>query len=225
MQPTEAYKVVEMFDSLEGEGKRAGATATFIRLAGCNLRCSYCDTTYAISNDAVHSLMTANEIISELHRRGFSRVTLTGGEPLLAPGIDALVFDMIAKGFEVNIETNGSVDISPFLQETTDRLFFTIDYKLPSSGETEKMLPENYKNLRSWDVLKFVVGDQNDAEHMIDVLENLENKKPLVYIGAVYDSFSLQKLAEIIIANPVLHNARLQLQFHKIIWHPEQRGV
>ena len=229
------FKVVEIFDSIEGEGKRAGALASFVRLAGCNLRCSYCDTTYSFGDE--YSVMSIDDILARLNERRLYNVTLTGGEPLLAPGVEVLVNRLISDGFEVNIETNGSVDISPVLSCFKDlnmcdmrRLFFTMDYKLPSSGVNHAMFADNFSRLSEWDVIKFVVGGHDDIRCMIKFLEDLKDNfggaiVPQVYIGAVHRGYELQDLVEVMLNTPILKDARLQLQFHKIIWDAEERGV
>ncbi len=107
------FKVVEIFNSIEGEGKRAGMCASFVRLAGCNLHCSYCDTLYALE-PCDFTLMTIDEIRQKCTKRA---VTLTGGEPLLAPGIGKLCAALLADGHYINIETNGAADIMEFLQK------------------------------------------------------------------------------------------------------------
>ena len=224
------FYVVEMFESLEGEGKRAGAVASFIRLAGCNLRCSYCDTTHALTNESAKE-MTLGEILSWLNKK-IKNVTLTGGEPLNAPGVEGLVRALILRGHEVNIETNGSVDITNFAERVGDRersrLFFTMDYKLPASGVCDKMHKPNFIHLHCNDVIKFVVGSQVDVDEMLRFLvyvdENVQDM-PQIYIGAVYGAFGLPDLAEVILKNPILRNARLQVQLHKIIWGPDKQGV
>jgi len=223
------YKVVEIFDSIEGEGKRAGQPATFIRLAGCNLNCTYCDTAYA--QEGEHQTMSLESIIDRLKKRTFYRVTLTGGEPLKAPNVEVLIHKMLSEGYEVNIETNGSVDIRFVLKhlefmkyEPEAKLFFTMDYKLPSSGVTHQMHFPNYAKLRPWDVLKFVVGSQQDVDHMVTYL-NMLDSKPQIFIGTVYGGYDLQKLTETILETPELQDARLQLQLHKIIWDANERGV
>ncbi|MCL2605286.1 MAG: 4Fe-4S cluster-binding domain-containing protein [Defluviitaleaceae bacterium] len=239
------YRVAEIFDSIEGEGKRAGATATFIRLAGCNLRCVYCDTAYALDENAGKP-MTLDEILARVNP-AYKRVTLTGGEPLIADGVDVLVKSLLAKGCEVNIETNGSINVSDFRKKMQNHngLFFTVDYKLPSGGTCEKMLDENYFSLRGGDVLKFVVGSVEDIPAMLRMVERMQGhiineilaknktalEMPQIFIGAVartsgYNSaFDLPALADVIIKNPILKDARLQLQFHKIIWGPDKQGV
>lgn len=143
--------VNEIFDSIDGEGKKAGQLATFIRLCGCNLRCSYCDTAYAF-NEGRH--MDIADIIAQV---SYPNVTLTGGEPL-CQDIHALLEGL--KGHSVNIETNGSMDIEPYFKY--DHVWFTVDYKSLSSDMANRMLPENFEKLRPQDVLKFVVGDEAD---------------------------------------------------------------
>ena len=121
--------VNEIFYSIDGEGLRTGELAVFIRLAGCNLNCSYCDTKYAlkISNG---NKMTIAEILEEVGKYNCKNVTLTGGEPLIHAHIKELIDELIKNGYKVNIETNGAVDISEYL----NKCLVTMDYKLPSSG-------------------------------------------------------------------------------------------
>ena len=219
------YNIVEIFDSIEGEGKRAGKPATFIRLAGCNLRCTYCDTAYAF--DGEFSKLNLDNIIKHISERPYPYVTLTGGEPLCADNIDSLISALLAAGHKVNIETNGSIDISPLLHAfgSSEDLFFTMDYKLPTSGVTSQMHLPNYAKLRPQDVLKFVVGNNEDAAHMINFVKTLDIQKAQIYIGVVYKSYSLKDLVQLIIKTPELAKATLQLQLHKIIWDPNERGV
>jgi len=214
------YKIVEIFTSIEGEGKRAGQPAVFVRLHGCNLSCTYCDTSYAM--EAYYETMHLDEIMDKLTSSHIKRVTLTGGEPLTALGVDVLIEKMLAEGYEVNIETNGSVDISSYLPY--ENLFFTIDYKLPSSDMCEKMHLVNFSQLRPWDVLKFVVGSQEDATHMLEFVRKLTSQ-PQIYIGAVFGSYHPQDLVTFILDKPELKDAKVQLQLHKYIWNPSERGV
>jgi len=211
-------KVVEIFHSIEGEGKRAGQTAAFVRFAGCNLNCSYCDTTYAQGNTGTP--MTTEEILDKVG--DYKRVTLTGGEPLLTPGIDDLVSKMISFGMEINIETNGSADITSLLHHSN--LFFTIDYKLPFSGETDKMLLDNFEKLRPHDVLKFVIGTESDIPIMVDFIKNLKTR-PLIFAGTVFGSYEPRQLVEHLVNMRSLRDIQLQLQLHKFIWDPSERGV
>lgn len=225
-------KVVEIFDSIDGEGIRTGQPVTFIRLAGCNLRCSYCDTLYALFGEdepCEYTEMTIEEIISKVNNN-YKRITLTGGEPLIHKDCETLVNSLTDMGCEVNIETNGAVDIKAFLEKISspEKLFFTIDYKLPSSGMTDKMIWDNFLNLRPYDVIKFVAGSNEDIELTIEIVKKLKkvyNKMPHIFIGAVYGMFDAQELVNIILKEPALSDARFQVQLHKIIWSPKERGV
>lgn len=226
------YNVVELFDSIDGEGIRTGQAVTFIRLAGCNLRCSYCDTLYALFGEKEpcrYTQMGLEELLQKVNPV-YRRVTLTGGEPLLHPGAELLVNRLLEDGYEVNIETNGAVSLPDFLKKIIhpERLFFTVDYKLPSSQMEQKMLEQNFIGLRSEDVIKFVIGSEEDVQKMLSVLEKitpLYKKMPHIFVGAVYGAYPAQTLVEKILSEPLLRDARFQVQLHKIIWDPEKRGV
>ena len=221
-------KIVEIFDSIDGEGIRAGQSATFIRLAGCNLRCTYCDTAYALFGEETpceYTEMTIDEIVSKVNTN-YSRVTLTGGEPLVHKDCEQLIKRLTDMGCEVNIETNGAADIMNIPRN--DKLFFTIDYKLPSSGMADRMLWDNFLNLTPRDVIKFVVGRDEDIKLTIEIVKKLKEVYPVmphIFIGAVYGMYSNRELVDVILKEPVLSDARLQLQLHKIIWNPDERGV
>ncbi len=225
-------KVIEIFDSIDGEGIRTGQCATFIRLAGCNLRCSYCDTVYSLFGEETpceYTEMTVDEIISKVNMT-YKRVTLTGGEPLVHTDSAELVSKLTEIGCDVNIETNGAVDIVDFFGKVpkSDNLFFTIDYKLPSSSMTDKMIWNNFINLRPCDVIKFVIGSDEDMNLTIDIVKKLKQvytEMPHIYLGAVYGMYDAQKLVNIMLKEPVLCDATFQIQLHKVIWDPEERGV
>ena len=169
-------KVVEIFSSIEGEGKRAGYLCTFVRLAGCNLRCSYCDTAYAFSTEGATE-MTVEEICKEVERLGNHYVTVTGGEPLIHEHIGELLV-ALSKQHEVNVETNGSINIQKIPGMPAAQLndfrnnqgFFTVDYKCKSSGMQNTMFLPMFRNLDAADVLKFVVGSQEDLEDAYRVI-------------------------------------------------------
>ena len=224
-------KIVEIFSSIDGEGLRTGQTASFIRLAGCNLRCSYCDTLYSLFGEeepCTYTEMSVDEVVNAVDK-SYGRVTLTGGEPLLCPDASELCNRL--SDCEINIETNGAVDIAEFLNkiENKDNLFITIDYKLPSRGMTDKMLWRNFESLRPCDVVKLVVGSDEDAEMMLEIVRKLNefygDDVPHIYAGAVYGSYEYSKLVEFILSNPELKDVVFQLQIHKVIWNPEERGV
>lgn len=225
-------KVIEIFDSIDGEGIRTGQPCTFIRLAGCNLRCSYCDTLYSLFGEdepCEYTEMSIEEILEKVNKN-YKRVTLTGGEPLFHKDADRLVSELIKIGAEVNIETNGAVDIEEFSKKlpSSDNLFYTIDYKLPSSGMSDKMIWNNFLVLSQNDVIKYVVGSEEDVALMIKLTKELKahyEKMPHIFIGAVYGMYDAQKLVDTILSEPVLCDARFQVQLHKIIWDADKRGV
>ena len=210
-------KVVEIFKSIDGEGIRVGYPVTFIRLAGCNLRCNYCDTKYSYENEKFTE-MTPQEIYNRVYKLGGRRITLTGGEPLIHKDVKVLVDLLIQKGYEVNIETNGSVDITLFLDKHT---IITMDYKCASSDMEDKMLLDNISKLRKLDVLKFVVSDDND----LDTVQRIyQNTKATVYISPVFGRIEPKQIVEYMLEHN-MENCRVQVQLHKIIWDPEERGV
>lgn len=212
-------KVVEIFKSIDGEGIRAGFPVTFIRLAGCNLRCSYCDSNYACDwKDEDVTEMTPEEIFKNVYQKGNKRITLTGGEPLIHEDVDSLIDILVRRGFEVNIETNGSVDIERYLQRN---ILVTMDYKCPSSNMTEQMLLENLELLRKQDVLKFVVGSKQDLDCCRDIIKYTDAQ---IFISPVFGKIEPKEIVEYMIEHD-MQDCRIQLQLHKIIYDPEMRGV
>lgn len=220
--------VVEIFQSIDGEGKLTGIPATFIRLAGCNLRCSYCDTSYAQMADQGTS-MSIEQILSSVHSAGLKHITLTGGEPLIHSDVSELIQSLVGANYMVNVETNGTVDIAPYRDSIITRsphmkLFFTVDFKLPSSGHHTDMRVD-YSALTVDDVIKFVAGTEEDLiavdEFLLDRRVGLVQK----FISPVYNQMNPQRLVEWVLAEPHRHNVRVQVQLHKVIWSPEMRGV
>lgn len=222
------YKIVEIFDSIEGEGKRSGQLATFVRTAGCNLRCSYCDTLYALSDCLCeYTELSSEEIISRLNPL-YRKVTLTGGEPLFQPNIKELISEMCSQGYEVNVETNGSIKTSPF--RVAGNVFFTIDYKLPCSGMENRMNKDAFLELTKEDVVKFVIGTKEDCDKTTEVVRMLQshyddNKMPQIYLSAVCGKISHADIVTFMKSHTELSNARIQLQMHKIIWPDIDKGV
>ena len=168
-----SFKVVEIFESINGEGMRAGELAVFVRMKGCNLSCNYCDTMWANEADCEFEEMTADRIVERVKKSGIKNVTLTGGEPLLQKDADKLLkLFSDEKDIRVEIETNGSVNLSPFLKyENTS---FTMDYKLPESDMEKYMDLENFKILRKKDTLKFVASSVNDLKKAKDIIEKYD---------------------------------------------------
>ncbi len=218
------YKIVEIFDSIEGEGKRSGQLATFVRTAGCNLRCSYCDTLYALSEkNGEYTELTSDEVISRLNPL-YRKVTLTGGEPLFHPNIKELISEMCSAGYEVNVET---IKTLPF--RVTGNVFFTIDYKLPCSGMENRMDKNAFLELTKEDVVKFVIGAKEDCDKTIEVVRMLQshygNEMPQIYLSAVCGRISHADIVTFMKSHTELSNARIQLQMHKIIWPDIDKGV
>lgn len=212
--------VNEIFTSIEGEGIRMGYPVTFIRLYGCNLNCSYCDTRYSCEGyDGTE--MSVSEVIEKAKEAGVKRITLTGGEPLIHKNVEELVDGLVKAGFEVNIETNGSVDIYPYIKK--ENVIITMDYKSISSGMTDKMNHKNLKCLRNQDVLKFVVGNKEDLDDMKRIIE-IYSPSCNIFVSPIFTKIELPDMVDYIKDNK-LNECRIQVQLHKIIWEPSQRGV
>ncbi|MCD7854368.1 MAG: putative 7-carboxy-7-deazaguanine synthase QueE [Clostridiales bacterium] len=217
------FKVVEKFVSINGEGRNAGKPAVFIRFKGCNLRCSYCDTMWANEEECEYELMTEDEIYAYIKEMGIRCVTLTGGEPLIQKDLGVLLNRLCSDDFlRVEIETNGSVLIEPFMH-FKNRPSFTLDYKCPSSLSENSMNMENYKYISPEDTLKFVCGSFEDLEKAKEVIEREEPPCP-VYLSPVFGRIEPAEIVDFIIKNK-LNNVNLQLQLHKFIWSADKRGV
>lgn len=219
------YKVCEKFISINGEGRRAGQLAVFIRFRGCNLRCSYCDTMWANQPDAEYEVMTAQEIYDYIKNSGVKNVTLTGGEPLMQSGIEELLKLLKSdKSLRTEIETNGAVDLSPFCNSDL-RPSFTMDYKLPSSGMEHSMILNNFNLLEKSDCVKFVSGSIEDLSRAKQIIEKYSlTQKCGVYISAVFGKIEPAQIVEFMTDN-TMNDVNLQLQMHKFIWNPDKRGV
>jgi len=231
----------EIYLSLQGESTFAGLPCVFVRLTACNLRCSYCDTAYAFTQGRE---MTVTEVAARIHElaRPFAPklplVELTGGEPLLQKDSLPLMAGLCDAGFTVLLETSGALDIAP----VDSRVHRIMDLKCPSSGEVERNRFENIAHLKTMDEIKFVIGTLEDYEWAKKQIAkyNLEKICPLLFswvhpLAPEQQNKSLKKvpvestpisrreLAEKIITDAL--PVRFQIQQHKIIWPPEQRGV
>jgi len=226
-QDMRQYKVAEIFTSINGEGQRAGQPAVFVRFHGCNLSCSFCDTMWANEPDAKTMLLTAEEIVQRVLETGIDNVTITGGEPLLQPGIEEILELLLRElRLSVEIETNGSVDISPFLTLPCGRRpLFTLDYKLAGSGMEKYMRTENYRLLTMQDTVKFVCSDREDLNRAKEIISQFGLiKQCRVYFSPVFGQIDPADMAAFLLEKK-LNQATLQLQLHKIIWKPDRRGV
>lgn len=230
------YKVAEIFTSINGEGMCVGELAVFVRFCGCNLRCDYCDTMWANEADCQYEYMTEDKIINRIASEGIRNVTLTGGEPLLQPHIDELIKRLVKyqEGLlRIEIETNGSVDISRFIFdddtcESGDRSVrpvFTMDYKLRGSGMEQEMNTDNFMYLCDRDTVKFVVSDETDLERAYHISDTYQlNGKCNIILSPVFGRIEPEKLVDFMKLKK-WKDARMQLQIHKIIWDPDQKGV
>jgi 7-carboxy-7-deazaguanine synthase len=212
-------KVNEIFYSIQGESSYAGRPCVFVRLTGCNLRCSYCDTRYAYEEgDDLEIGEIIDMVIS--HRCGL--VEITGGEPLMQEDTPLLIQRLLDFGFEVLLETNGSMDIGI----VDDRCVTILDIKCPSSGEAKKNYLENLKQLQPKDEIKFAIGGRDDYDYAKNILSFIDrakgNIKPPLF-SPVYGKMNPELLAQWILADHL--DVRMQIQLHKVIWGSETRGV
>jgi 7-carboxy-7-deazaguanine synthase len=209
-------KVNEIFHSIQGETTRAGFPSVFIRLAGCNLGCSYCDTVYARSESSGIE-MPIDEIIhaAEVYKN-IDHITITGGEPLTQKESIKLIKELIGKGYTVQLETNGSIS----LNDIPNKVRKIVDVKTPSSGYSSSFLYENLTYLNNTDELKFVILDINDyqfsAEFLKKYFQIIQMRNIVVNFSPVFGKISGEKLAELILIDRL--PVRLNLQLHKILW-------
>ena len=211
-------KVVEIFESIEGEGESAGTPTLFIRFGGCNLRCNWCDTSYSFDGGEEKSVDDLAEAIASSKMR---RVSFTGGEPLLHKKEILRLVELFPER-RFGIETNGSIDFS---DAGRPNLVLSVDYKLPSSGMEEKMRPiKEFRALSDSGDLKFVCT----TEDLVKAAEIARSIGPGVrmFFSPVFGKCDLEALAAVVMD---LHRERLEvfvsLQMHKIIWAPDRRGV
>lgn len=212
-------RVNEIFYSIQGESSWAGLPCAFVRLTGCNLRCSYCDTRYAYGEGAELGIA---DILEQVAGYGCSLVEITGGEPLLQADTPLLIRALLDKGYQVLLETNGSLDIGIL----DARCHIIMDFKLPQSGAAAQNRRENLHLLKKGDELKFVIGGREDYDYAGRIMKLI----PLDIRGEIVINFSPlfgmiepRLLADWILADRL--PVRLHLQLHKIIWPPEMRGV
>ena len=219
------FNVVEKFVSINGEGQHAGELAVFIRLRGCNLSCSYCDTRWACTDEADAEAMSEDEIISYVKSTGVRRVTLTGGEPLLTEDIGVLLEAFSReKNILVEIETNGSVFVGDFAKLDNPPAF-TLDYKLAGSGMEDKMDLSNFKYLQKKDTVKFVCSNVSELDKVCEIVDEFSlSEKCTVLISPVFGRIEPADMVDYLIEHK-RNDIRLQLQLHKFIWDPNKRGV
>lgn len=210
-------KICEIYKTIQGESSYAGLPCSLIRLSGCNLRCRYCDTRYALEGGEE---ITIDEIMDKVKSLRSNLVEITGGEPLAQENTNELARRLLKDGYQVLVETNGSLDIST-LPNGAIRI---MDIKCPSSGESDKVLWDNLWRLTSNDEIKFVISDRHDYEWAKGILmERFETGKAEVLFSAVFGELLPRNLVEWILEDGI--NARFQLQLHRFIWPGESKGV
>ena len=219
------YKVVEIFSSINGEGTKAGQLAVFVRLKGCNLNCSYCDTKWANEADASYTSMTEQEIYDRIKKTGIKNVTITGGEPLYRENMaELLTYLSNDNSLFIEIETNGSVGLAPYMA-IGDNISFTMDYKLPSSDMESRMCLANFELLRACDTVKFVSGSREDLKKALEIITKYKLQGRVnTYISPVFGKIEPKDIVQFMLDNN-LNDINLQLQMHKVIWDPDARGV
>jgi 7-carboxy-7-deazaguanine synthase len=210
-------KVNEIYFSVQGESTSAGLPCVFVRLTYCNLRCTYCDTEYAFYDGKDKSI---DEIVDEVRKFDCRLVEITGGEPLVQVECLPLIQRLCDEGFEVMLETGGSLPI----EKVGKRVKIIMDLKCPSSGMLKKNLYENLNFLKKTDELKFVIGIREDYDWAKEII----SKYDLIGKCSMLFSVVFGELEPVTLVNWILEDkldVRFQLQMHKYIWHPETKGV
>jgi len=207
----------EIFHSIQGESSHAGRPCVFVRLTGCNLRCVWCDTAYAFHEGVP---MSVADVVSRVEAYGCPLVEITGGEPLLQAEVVPLMQALLDGGFEVLLETGGSLPVGA-VPRGVRRI---IDVKCPGSGEAARNHWANLSELREGDELKFVIADREDYVWAVEQIRSRElvGRCPLLF-SAVHGSLDAGRLAGWLLEDGL--PARMQVQLHKILWPHRERGV
>lgn len=215
------FLVSEIFHSIQGEGLRAGDRCVFIRLHGCSLRCSWCDTPYALDKRTGGIPMSGKEIIEKAISFNCKFIEFTGGEPLEQIPVHGLMKYFCDEGFTVAVETGGHIDIS----HVDQRVIRIMDVKCPDSKMSSLNHLKNLTILNSKDEVKFVLASRSDYEWAKNIIEEYDviNACGAVLMSCVFDSLPFKSLAEWILEDEL--NVRMQIQMHKFIWDPSMRGV
>ena len=210
-------KINEIFKSIQGESSHTGLPCIFVRLTGCNLRCTYCDTEYAFYEGKE---MTESEVVNAVERFGISLVEITGGEPLLQKDVYSLMQTLLDKKFTVMLETGGSLA----LDEVPEPVIKIMDLKCPASGEESRNNYDNLNRLTLQDEVKFVILNRKDYDWCKNILNKyMIHKKAQVLFSPVYEKLDLKDLAKWVLEDNL--PVRLQTQLHKVIWSKDAIGV
>lgn len=206
-------RITEIFYSLQGETRTVGLPTVFIRLTGCPLRCGYCDTEYAFTGGERLSL---ESILESTDKYKAHYVTVTGGEPLAQKNCLPLLTSLCDKGYDVSLETSGSIDIA----DVDPRVVIVMDLKTPASGEESKNRYENLALIKKTDQIKFVICDRNDYEWSKQQIEKYQLiEKAEILFSPVHGEKMARQLADWILEDNL--SVRFQLQLHKYLWNDE----
>jgi 7-carboxy-7-deazaguanine synthase len=208
-------RINEIFYSIQGESSRIGMPTVFVRLTGCPMRCSYCDTAYAFHDGQQKEI---EEIIQEIKKFDTNYVTVTGGEPLAQKNCIDLMNQLCELGYQVSLETGGALDI----KDVHSKVKIILDVKTPKSNEDKNNFWPNLSNIRTNDEIKFVIQDYEDFSWSMDIIEKYQLNQNQILFSPVYNVLANEQLAEWILKHQL--NVRLQLQLHKILWG-EKKGV
>jgi 7-carboxy-7-deazaguanine synthase len=212
-----SLQVNEIFYSVQGESTYAGRPCVFVRLTGCNLRCRWCDTAYAFYDGET---LTVEQVLERVRAYKCPLVEITGGEPLLQDEVHFLIDRLLVEGYEVLVETGGSLDVG----RLDPRVVKIVDLKAPGSGMDRLNNLDNLQYLDRKDQIKFVVADRRDYEWAKRIMaEHALAEKAQVLFSPVFGELHPRELAEWILADRL--PARLQIQLHKYLWDPDRRGV
>ena len=210
-------KINEIFKSIQGESSHTGLPCIFVRLTGCNLRCTYCDTEYAFYEGKE---MTVADVVNAVESFGISLVEITGGEPLLQKDVYSLMQTLLEKQFTVMLETGGSLA----LDEVPQPVIKIMDLKCPGSGEESRNNYENLSGLTLQDEVKFVILNRKDYDWSRKILTKYSiHKRAQVLFSPVYEKLDLRDLAKWVLEDNL--SVRLQTQLHKVIWSKDAIGV
>lgn len=208
-------RINEIFYSIQGESSRIGMPTVFVRLTGCPMRCTYCDTAYAFHEGQQQEI---EEIIQEIKKFDTNYVTVTGGEPLAQKNCIDLMNQLCELGYQVSLETGGALDI----KDVHAKVKIILDVKTPKSNENKNNFWPNLANIRTNDEIKFVIEDYEDFSWSMDIIEKYQLNQSQILFSPVYNVLASEQLAEWILKHQL--NVRLQLQLHKILWG-EKKGV
>ncbi len=210
-------KINEIYASIQGESSHTGLPCIFIRLTGCNLRCTWCDTAYAFHKG---DDFTVEETIQKVESFSLPLVEITGGEPLMQEEVYPLIDKLLETGYRVMLETGGALPID----KVPEKVIKILDIKCPGSGEDKKNHLENLKFLAPHDEVKFVLLDRADYEWSRDLLKKLDLPSSIqILFSPVFDKLDLKDLSEWILEDRL--SVRLQTQLHKVIWNKNATGV